>query len=75
MYPHVFPPHWIKRTWRIFTPSTILRDWRKIELGRVGDLVTWNGWGKGHMGEGGHVLVGEDTPKDTMLVEQASFYI
>ena len=27
------------------------------------------------MGEGGDVLVGGDTPKNTMLVKQASFYI
>ena len=40
-----------------------------------GDLVTWNGLGKDHMGEGRDFLVGEDTPKDTMLIKQASYYI
>ena len=34
-----------------------------------GDLVAWNGWGKGQMGEGGDFLVGEDTPKDTILIK------
>ena len=27
------------------------------------------------MGEGRDFLVGEDTPKDTMLIKQASYYI
>ena len=54
------------------TPSTILWDWWKMELE---DLVTWNGWGKGHMGLGRDFLVGKDTPKGTMLINQASFYI
>ena len=31
--------------------------------------------GKGHMAEGGDFLVGEDTPKDTMLIKEGSFYI
>ena len=32
--------------------------------------VTWNG-----LGEGGDFLVDENTPKDTMLKKQESFYI
>ena len=48
---------------------------RLIKNGTGGDLVTWNGWEKEHMGESADFLVGEDTPKDTMLIMQASFYI
>ena len=57
----------------LFAPSTVLWDWWKMELGW--DLVTWNGWRKDHMGEGGNFLGGEDTPKDVMLIKQARFYI
>ena len=31
--------------------------------------------GERHMGEERDFLVGEDTPKDNMLIKQASFYI
>ena len=75
MYPHVFPPHWIKGTWRIFYTLHYFTGLTKNWTWGGADLGTWNGWGKGHMGEGGDVLVGGDTPKNTMLVKQASFYI
>ena len=66
---------WIKGTLIEFSiPFTIFGNW-KLGGGGGGDLVTWNGLGKDHMGEGRDFLVGEDTPKDTMLIKQASFYI
>ena len=81
MYPHVFPPHWIKETCIIFYTlhyfTGLSKNWTPGGGGGGGwgDLLTWNGLGKGHMGEGGEFQVGEDTPKDTMLVKQAGSYI
>ena len=72
MYPHVFSLDWIKGTCRIFYTLHYFVGLMKMVLGGTLRLETL---GKGHMGEGGDFLVGEDTPKDTMLIKQGSFYI
>ena len=72
MYPHGFPLHWIKGTYRIFYTLHyfvgLMKNgtWGTLRLEIVGERT---------YGEGGDFLVGEDTPKDTMLIKQVRFYI
>ena len=73
MYPHVFSSALDKgNLYNFLHPPLFCGIDEKFYWG---DLVTWNDWEKGHMGEGGDFLVAEDTLKDTMLIKQGSFYI
>ena len=56
-----------------FTLSTFLWDWWKMELrGGPCDLKWLE---ERAYGQGGDFLEGEDTPKDTIIIKQANFYI
>ena len=73
MYPHFFPPHWIRGIWyNLFHPSLFCRNddnwnWGEgghCDLKRLEERTYW---------VEGDFLRGEETPKDSMLIKQARF--
>ena len=73
MYPHVFSSALDKgNLYNFLHPPLFCGIDEKWYWGGPCDLKWLE---KEHMGEGGDFLVGENTPKDTMLIKKESFYI